>query len=171
MRRLIPLGVTIALAVFIATASAIAQQWVAYQPPGNEFRVEFPGKATERTEQLHSGGLYVVAEFAGDGSYYFATVNQISGSQMAVPVPELLDLIRDAEVEKTKGKVRSEEPSMLEDAPARRLTIDAPGPIVLDVLLIVKGDRLYQAVCSAGRAHESRADVKRFFDSFAVLLQ
>jgi hypothetical protein len=170
MSRLVPLGLLIALTAFFAAAAAIAQHWVEYRPAGNDYRIEFPGKPTERSEPLHNGGSYVMAEYGNtDGAYYFATVNQISPAQMKLPPSELLDLIRDAQVNATKGKVRQEDSPTLDGAPARRLIIDAPGPIVTDVLLVVKGDRLYPAVRTVNASDDNRADAGRFFDSFAVL--
>jgi len=172
LRAAIPLCVLVALAGLVGSTPAIAQQRVDYRSPGNEFRIEFPGKATERSVPLSNGGTYLLAEFgSADGTYYFATTVPISPRQRELPVAELLDAVRDAQVKATRGKLRDEEPATIAGAPARRLIIDAPGPIVTHVLLVVTGDRLYQALCTAYARGDDPAKVRHFFDSLAVLAQ
>jgi hypothetical protein len=41
--------------------------------------------------------------------------------------------------------------------------------MVMNTLLVVKGNQLYQAACGARVSHDMPGNVSHFFDSFALL--
>jgi hypothetical protein len=150
-------------AAFATASSAAAQtQWTEYRIAGGDYRIEFPAAPKEVVRKLPSGIPTYTASLAPDTNTYFSvTANAIVSSMLSKPTEILLDLARNGQVRGTKGTLREEERLTVGGAPARRLVIDS-SPYVLYVLLVVKGDQLYQALYVAASGHDNQADMLHF---------
>ena len=158
------------VAVTFATASAaVAQtQWTEYRIAGGDYRIEFPAPPKEEVRKPPSGIPTYSASLTPDANTYFSvTANAIVSSMLSKPTEMLLDLARNGQVRGTKGTLREEDRLTVGGAPARRLIIDS-WPFVLYVLLVVKGDQLYQALYVAASGHENQADMLHFLGSFVA---
>jgi hypothetical protein len=169
MKRLHLFMAFVVAAAFATASSAAAQtQWTEYRIAGGDYRIEFPAAPKEVVRKLPSGIPTYTASLAPDTNTYFSvTANAIVSSMLSKPTEILLDLARNGQVRGTKGTLREEERLTVGGAPARRLVIDS-SPYVLYVLLVVKGDQLYQALYVAASGHDNQADMLHFLGSFGA---
>jgi hypothetical protein len=156
-------------AMAFATASSAAAQthWTEYRPAGLGYRIELPGAPKEAVRKLPSGHPSYSATWERDDDYFSVRVSPVGWPQLWLPTEILYDLVQSAEVKIPKGALRAHEKLTVSSTPARRLIIDAP-PEVYYILLVVKGDRFYQALYMATSVHVNEADMLHFLGSFAI---
>jgi hypothetical protein len=149
---------------------AWAQQWTEYRPANGAFRVEFPGTPTASSQTTPSGTPTQSAHLTlAHGVYLTVVTSAVSPASAARPVYELLDILRNAQLKATNGKMREEHSVTLNGANGRMLVIDTPREIALYTLLLPKDDTLYQVTYAAARSAETPEDMKHFINSFRLL--
>jgi hypothetical protein len=152
---------------------ARAQQWIAHQPDGAGYRVEFPAKPVESTQSIATkvGPVKTRTSAIEVGDKVFMTVRSSYPTNVTIGDPQTnLDGIRDGSVRNVNGKLLSEERLNVSNAPARLLLIDMPrSNRAAEALMVLDGNRLCQAVYVGPPGTENTPEAKRFLSSFALL--
>ena len=175
MMRLSIVSALLSLAVLCAAVPAGAQQqWVGYRPAGAGYRVEFPGTPKPDAEdvQTKSGPIRMhMAEVQRGTDTVFLSIHSVHPASSLSADPQVtLDSARNGGVTNVKGKLREEKRLTVGGVPARRIVIDIPDEKQGAVALIVlSGNRLYQAISVFPAGRENSADVQRFLNSFALV--
>ena len=166
MRRIFLLVV----ASLVLAMPGLAQQWTEYRPANGAFRIEFPGYPTERSKTLPSGVPLQSADLTlSNGAFLTVVASPMSPTSAARPMHELLDSLRNSQLEATNGMLREEHTVTVNGATGRRLIIDTQKKTALYIQLLPKGDTLYQVTYAAPGGSEKPQDIKRFLDSFRLL--
>jgi len=172
MIRIAPLAALVSL-VLLGAQIAHAQQWVKYQPDGAGYRVEFPAKPVENTQDITTkvGPVKTRTSAVEVGDKVFMTVHSFYPTDVTMGDPQTnLDGVRNGSVRNVNGKLLSEERLNISNAPARRLLIDMPrSNQAAEALMVLDGNRLYQAVYVGPPGTENTPEAKRFLSSFALL--
>ena len=160
-------GLVVALC---AAGTCFAQ--VQFRPSGGGFQVDFPVAPRVANELVstrfgNTHGVMASHERAGVKFYaqyfdYPPSASQEGGSR-------LLDGLRLGRT--VKGELRFEQRFLLEGNPAQREIVDwhvATQPVIV-ALDVLRGLRLYSIFCILERGQEDAGDVRRFFESFALL--
>ena len=161
------LAFVVAMAFGTASSAAAQTQWTERRPAGMGYRIEFPGTSKEEVRKLPTGHPSYAAALERDDDLFSVRVSPIGWPQLWLPTEILYDLVQSTQLKIAKGALREQEKATVSDTPARRLIIDAP-PVVYYILLVVKGDRLYQAAYTATSDHVNQADLQHFIGSFAI---
>jgi hypothetical protein len=173
MRRRLLLALPIGL---LSPAARAQQQWVwaEYRPPGEGFRVEFPGRPTV-TEEAAAGSRYgksrrTTAEFALPSglTYYAIHIAYPAGTASSEP-EKVLDTERLGRT--AVGDLRSEQRFKFKGYPAQREIVDwhGPRPQVIIAQDVLRGDQLYSLSILLAPGKESHPGLQRFIDSFNLL--
>jgi hypothetical protein len=154
-------------------AAPVGAPWIAFSSAEWGFHAEFPAPPTTEVIDLTSpaGPLQMhlfVAEHDAE-AYVVTVIDGPPSSGKAVTTQ--LDRARDGAVANVKGRLVREEQRTHADLPARRLELTA-GPAdesqQIFVLLILREQRLYQALV-AGPADPTRASrAERFFAALQI---
>ena len=159
--------------VLLGAQFARAQQWFDHRPDGAGYRVEFPTKPTENSQDLSiaAGTVKMRTSAVEIGDKIFLAIDSLYPTSVDAGDPQAnLDSARNGGVRNVNGTLRQEERLTIGSAPARRMVIDIPQTNqVADALLVLDGRRLYQAVYVGPRGTENAPEVRRFLSSFALL--
>lgn len=166
-----------ALFVLAAVTAALplgaAQAEFELKPPGQGYRMTFPGKPRIRAEDVNTrfgpSGV-VTAEWLRPqgGSCYFTHTRYLGGS-----VPEgpqvALDRVRFGRT--VKGTMRVQKRFQFEGQLAQQDIVDTtfPGRPVIVSLDVVRGADVFSVYCIVDRRQEEAPDVQKFIGSFAFV--
>jgi hypothetical protein len=162
-----------ALAAF-AGAPRAQQDWIEYRPPGEGFRVEFPGRPTVTRDDA-AGTRYgrastatATVELPSGVAFYATYIAYPPGTASREP-DKVLDTQRLGRT--AIGKLRNERRFSFKGHPAQRETVDwqGPRPTVIIALDVLRGDRLYSVYCFVPPGQESHPGLQHFLDSFDLL--
>lgn len=162
------------LAAMVAAGPAGAQ--VPYQPRGDGFRVEFPGKPAPADAEM-AGTRYgtsatATAKYtAPDGIEFYATHTAYPPGTAAGEPQKVLDTVRIGRT--AVGTLRLQQRFTFEGYPAQRDMVDWHGPrrLVIVALDVMRGDWLYSIYCFAPPGLENEPAIQRFLTSFTLLPQ
>ncbi|TXL74086.1 hypothetical protein FHP25_17935 [Vineibacter terrae] len=160
-------GLTVALATW--AGSAAAQQWQEYKPAGAGYRVEMPGKpaVTEREQQTPAGTVkFSFARLAQGQRGLLASHAVYQAGALPADPEQALDNARDGATK--GGKLSSEKRLKVDGAPARRIVLENSGQVV-NLLVVMKGNTLYQLLYHQPQGGEPTPDMERFLSSFALV--
>lgn len=152
-----------------ATASAAMQtKWKPFQPPGDGYRIDFPGVPTVKRDTLPSRvgpAPHVEADLTTKGFSYSVELTTYASASDPEAVFGLM-----AAAAATSGKVRAQTKLMIGPDPARRFDIElAGGKFTATMLVVTDGTRVYQVLCTSSRGQETSDAVKHFIGSFALV--
>jgi len=163
----------LALAAVVAPARvgadsvALAQTWLAYEPPGAGYRVDLPG----RPEVLRSGADHlahtiVAARF--DGVDYRAShwrCRPVDRDKLAAE----LDAFRDEILEGLPMRVRSQQDLTIAGWPARQIVLETTTGVVVGVTRHMIAGALMIDLTAAGAPDvDSRPATRRFLESLTL---
>lgn len=162
------------LAAVVAALPAAAQ--VPYQPPGDGFRVEFPGQPTaadaERASTRYGAALTATVSYTSPGGidFYATRTAYPPGSASGEP-QKVLDTVRIGRT--AVGTLRMQRRFAFEGNPAQRDVVDWHGPrrLVIVAFDVMRGDWLYSTYCFAPPGQENDPAIERFLASFTLLPQ
>jgi hypothetical protein len=158
-----------ALALLGAVASAQAQtKWTPFQPPGDGYRIEFPGtpKVVRDTLPSRAGPApHVTASYESKGYSYSVELTTFAS---ASPPEAVLDLYANG-IGKS-NRLRAQTHLKIGTTPARRFDVElADGKVIASMLFVTDGTRVYQVLCTTLRGQETSASVKHFINSFVLV--
>lgn len=166
VRRLVLVVLGLALA---ALADGAAAQWLEHRAAAEGYRAEFPSRpeASQQEVQTPIGPVRLSMRTATWSGLSFLTVYNAYPNDVA---PERrLDGARDGAVRNVRGILREERVLTVSGAPARRIIVDVPQQQMVAVqLLVVRNNRLYQAIVVGPVGTEASAHAARFINSFAL---
>jgi hypothetical protein len=172
MKRLAALTALLSLTLF-GVQFAQAQQWIDHRPSGDGYRVEFPAKPVENSQDLDtpSGPVKIrISSVEIDGRTFMSIDSLYPTNVETGDTQANLDSARSGGVRNVEGTLRREERLTVSSAPARRMVIDIPRTNqAADALLVLNGRRLYQVVYLGPRGTENAPEVGRFLSSFTLL--
>ena len=172
------LRLPLALLLFVlgSIASASAQGWIEFKPPGSGYRVEFPQPPKVQIQDVKtSAGTRQMGmatfESQRDGVLlsFMTTFPERPHVYTGGDPQVLLDRLRDNAVSSVRGKLREEKRITIDGQPARLSVIEMPKDQVAVVLHVMRGDQLYQAIAVVSAGQENGADTQHFIKSFALL--
>ncbi|WP_152536206.1 hypothetical protein [Mesorhizobium loti] len=160
-----------ALVLLGAVASAqAAAKWIAFEPAGDGYRIDFPGTPTVKRDTTQSRvgpAPHVEAALSAKGYSYSVDLTTYASASDPKAV---LDLF--ATTIANAGKVRKQTPLKVGPDMARRFDVElADGKVIDTMLVVTDGTRVYIVSCTASRGQESSASVKHFISSFALAQQ
>ena len=172
--RLSFVALLLSFIAFCSIAANAQGQWVEERPAGAGYRIEFPGTPKSSTQDVdtRAGSVRMyMSEFSTNDDTIFLSIYSIyPENSLSTDTQKALSSARDGGVNNVKGKLRSERRLSVGGAPATRVVIDIPESNQTGVALIVlSGNRLYQAITVVPAGQETSADVMRFIDSFALV--
>jgi hypothetical protein len=162
------------LAVSAADAPAPPKQasWRDYRAKDAGFAILMPGDPTISPETLDNGKVLLSYEVDLGPTYYSVSYNEIAaGWRQQTTEDGMLDKTRDGAVNAVKGTIRVERKFNFGEVRARELVYDTPDKFTLMQRHYLYGDRLFQVTYVGPLNSESKAEVKRFFDSFRFISQ
>lgn len=169
MIRVAPLAALLTLVVITAAG---AQQWINHRPDDGGYSVAFPAKPRVDLHNVDTrvGLVRTRTSVLEVGDRTFLTIDSIYPSDFTMGDPQDdLDIVRNGGVGKVNGKLLSEVRLSINNAPARRLVIDMPqSGQAADALMVLDGNRLYQAVFVGPRGPKHREEANRFLSSFVL---
>ncbi len=171
MMRPISLAAVFALTL-LGAHDALAQQWIEHRPDGAGYRVTFPAQPAEEVKDLDSVAGPVktrtsLVEY--EDKVFVAIASAYPVDVSAGDAQASLDSARSGSVRNVDGELLSEERLEINNAPARRMLIDLPqSGQVADALVVLDGNRLYQAVYVGPRGSAHKEEANRFLSSFAL---
>ena len=152
----------------LGIAGSAAAQWTQHRFPEG-YRIEYPGipKAFQQEVQTQIGSIKILTQSLNwNGLDFFSAYSQYPNE---APPERRLEGARDGAVRNVKGILREEQQLTVSGAPAKRIIVDVPNPRLVGVqLLVVRDNRLSQAVVVGPVGSESSPDVARFINSFAL---
>jgi len=157
------------LALAAWSTTALAQQWQEYKPAGAGYRIELPGtpESKSREQPTPSGPATVTMARVAQGSRGYLTSHAVYQPNALPSDPQqALDNARDGALK--GGKLVSEKRLTVSDTPARRIVLENSGQVV-HLLIVVKGNMMYQALYHQPQGGDLPADVERFLSSFALV--
>ena len=159
----------LALAALTVGAAAHAQQWQEYKPAGAGYRVELPGtpESKSREQPTPAGPATVTMARVAQGKSGYLTSHAVyqTGALPSDP-QQALDNARDGVLK--NGKLVSEKRVTVDGTPARRLVLESSGQVV-HLLIVVKGNTMYQALYHQPQGGDLPPDVERFMSSFKLV--
>jgi hypothetical protein len=154
-------------------ASANAQQWQLYQPDGQGYRVEFPGKPTQDVRHVatQAGPIELRTSALNIGDQAFFAVRSDYPTTMPMGDAETsLDRARNGSLTRSRGVLRSEERLTVGHSPARHILIDLPDSHQFaDAILVVQDHYLLQVVYVGPDNARETPNARRFLSSFALV--
>lgn len=161
------------LSVAIA-APAAAQQWKEHRPPGAGFRIEMPGAPKGTTQNVASAAgpiRTIIASLEYGGAGYVVMYSDYPAGSIDPDPQVIYDRGRDGALRANANrKLRTEERVTLSGLPARRMVIDISGQQqVIVTIMVVRGQRLHQAIYAGAPGSETAPNTQRFFQSFALV--
>jgi hypothetical protein len=153
-----------------------AGSWIAFESKEGAFKAEFPSSPKTESSQVPTAGMTVdmVTYSAEQNEVYYAvaTTDFPDAIVSAKPAAVLLDGARDGAVANIGGKLKEEKQIEVDGNAARRLVItgNAQGvELVVDSVLFLKGNRLYQAIAVRPATKDASAEITKFLDSLHPL--
>ncbi len=161
----------LAFAYLLSFAGPAAAE-VEFKPEHGGFRVVFPGGYRVKIEQVSTrfgNTRSVIASSERADVKLYAQYMDYPGTAAREGPQRLLDGLKLGRT--VKGQIRFEQRFEFDGNPAQREVVDThlPGQPVIAALDVVRGLRLYSIFCIVDRGREDGADVKAFFESFALL--
>jgi hypothetical protein len=157
------------------TAPAIAQQqWRTIEPAGAGFRIEFPANPKTEWKDLPSefGTTRTLVSLLShdDGLDFLMMYSKFSDGSFSRGPRVELDMLRDSSIRAVQGRLLSETALSVSGVPARRVVIAFHGgDRIATVLFVLRGTRLYQAMCIVPRSRENVPDISHFVDSLVLV--
>jgi hypothetical protein len=156
--------------LLLCVASASAQSWTEYRPPGAPFRVEMPGRPMAKTEPVEMGKGSVDMVMAivdlGERSFLAIYADYPDSAVKGVSPEQGLINARDGMVK--YGKLVSDRPLSVSGFPAREYVVQQPDGYVIVSRSVQAGNRLYQMLVIAKGGSADDPLTRRFLDSFSI---
>jgi hypothetical protein len=154
------------------------EQWQKFSSPTAGFSILMPGKPQESISENHASAFYaedvkVYSVHVGLDAGSFSAVERIYPQPIDRPndVSSNIDRFQSFAAGNAHGKVVTQKDVLVEDMPARRVSISLEVNHTLntmDQMFILKGNRLFQLIVLSGSAGLGAEDIDRFFNSFSV---
>jgi hypothetical protein len=164
-----PSALLIVLLAWLAPARA--QQWVEHRPPDAGYRVEFPAApkvAKENIDTPVGKAVVTMAEYEKNGSFVLVAMHTVYPS--GPPDPQIfLDGALDGGLKSANATLREKKQLTVGGKPARRIVMEMPDGLMGVALVVLDGNRLYNAMAVVPRGEVNSADVERFLNSFALV--
>lgn len=169
------MSISLARRVLLISVTSLAyarpthgQEWREYRPAGAGYRVELPGRPEIKTNvvQSHAGpvSLYRVLAYVDEAAYGVVYHARPAGS---IDPEEAVEDIHNG----MEGILRERRRIRFGGLPASRFIKDIPARQQVSVVLAIVGPtRSYQVMYLGRAGTESLPIVKRFFDSFALVV-
>lgn len=165
MRKLI----AILLALAVQTAECAAETWELVKPDGLGFEVEFPGKPEYKEEEGEDGGKIRTYVVASPAAAYDVTIWDLpEGTVGPENVAQVLDNVRDRNLNGLSAKLRTEAKIEIGGHPARDLTADLGGMVWRGRIAVAR-NRLYQIVAIISKDAQQSETTERYLASFKLL--
>lgn len=158
------------LALLVQIASVQAQtKWQKFQPSGAGYRIEFPGTPAVTKDTLPSRAG-PAPRLAAELSYASNTYSvELTTYAAASPPEAVLDLFAST-FAKDGYRVRKQTPVKIGSDVGRRFEVEmVEGKVVVTVLIVTDGTRVYQVSCISLKGKEHSPDVQHFINSFALV--
>jgi hypothetical protein len=162
-----------ALSVSLLIVSCGPGDWVEIRSKEGRFSTRLPAIPIETTQQVETAAGRIALrshELNHEGFQYIVSFSDYPEAFLAQSGPEsILDAAREGTA--AAGELLEESRISLGENPGRFLVVlDASGERVLQIRLLLVGRRLYQVGIVTPKRDRSAAEVERFLDAFALLL-
>lgn len=148
--------------------------WIAFESQEGRFKAQFPRSPQTETSQTPTavGNLDMITYSAQNGEVYYAVATADYPADMvkASDPAKILDGARDGAAANVNGKLTSEKQIDVNGHKGRRINITASMQgidLVLDAVLILVENRLFQAIVVHPTTQSVDADIEHFLTSFA----
>lgn len=146
---------------------------VAFSPPGQGYRVIFPGQPRVRAEDVRTrfgpSGVVTVEWLRPQGGTCYLVHTRYLGSVVPEGPQRALDRVRLGRT--VKGTLRVQKRFQFEGHPAQQDIVDStfPGRPVIVSLDVVRAADIFSVYCIVDRDEEEAPDVQKFIGSFAFV--
>lgn len=163
----------LALSLSLLIASCGPGDWVEVRSKEGRFSTKMPAIPAETTQQVETAAGPIALrsrELDHEGFQYIVSFSDYPDAFLAQNGPEsILDAAREGTT--VAGELLEESRISLGENPGRLLVVlDPSGERVLQIRLLLVGRRLYQFGIVTPKQDQSAAEVARFLDAFALLL-
>ena len=164
----------LALGVACLAVSCSRDEWVAFESPNGDFKVELPAEPETQTISVKTdvGVIDTVVYGAGSKSAYYAVFHaQYPREFTEVSQPDdVLDSAVAGAVANAQGELLSQLVVDSDGVPGRHVRISvAGGAGVVEALIFYRDGHLYTAQASTKAGQSLSESIGRFLDSFALI--
>jgi hypothetical protein len=169
--RILRLALAAAAALALLPDMALAEaktKWTPVQPPDAGYRVEFPGtpKLVRDTIPSRVGPAPHLEVSLSSGGYLYSV--DLTTFASASDPEAVVDMFATGFAK--KGKLLSLTRLKIGPDAARRLEVEMEeGQVVVTMLVVTDGTRVYRVSCIALKGHEHSANVEHFVGSFGLV--
>ena len=162
----------ILLLLLAAPVATRAQQWIEHRPAGAGYRVEFPREPSVSSQDVPTAvGVMKMHHAAAEvgPTMAFVALHTVYPPGSVKHPETALDRGRDRAVRGETRKLVEERRTTVSGAPAMRLVIeDTRQQLILVMLIVVRGDNMYQAIFASPKGSEESPNGERFLSSLAL---
>lgn len=166
-------AVLLTLLIFLPAVSAQeAQPWIRLAPPGTGFAVMLPGKPEEQANNKEQFSSRLFTLITKDGTaaraIYLAGWGEYAAS-VKINTPAELEANRDNFIKELPGmRLIGTQKITLDGRPGIEFTGESDRANVISRVYVV-GNRVFQLAVMVFKGMDEKANVNKFFDSFAFI--